>query len=290
MIRVRASQVFTHAVEDAVAAKKALDEGLPFVEVVEKYSTCPSKQNGGDLGWMPEDNATALLGQVSPEDQGKVLGPVHSPYGYHILKITEVEKEEEETTSFHADTPMTEVNKVLPEVHTLLFKKFHIGMPVQGYKPEETIFSVCEQQNKQVGEVLAAINAEMKNKLTPMITPQETAGKLRQGDPNLVLLDIREQWEHDIAKIDEAILINQNNCEEVLSSLEVNKEIVLIDWKGDRYASFQKFLAERGFTNTKGMEGGIDAWAETVDTKMARYEIDEEDDDYRYEDILGDPQ
>ena len=47
MISVRASQIFTNEIDDAVAAKKQLDAGTPFTEVVKKYSTCPSKQNGG---------------------------------------------------------------------------------------------------------------------------------------------------------------------------------------------------------------------------------------------------
>jgi hypothetical protein len=65
---------------------------------------------------------------------------------------------------------------------------------------------------------------------------------------------------------------------------------VLIDWKGDRAPSFQKWLAERGFTDVKCLEGGIDAWSEKVNTHLARYDIDSEDDDYRYEDIFDAPQ
>jgi len=34
MVQIRASQVFTHSIEDAVAAKKALDADEPFNEVV----------------------------------------------------------------------------------------------------------------------------------------------------------------------------------------------------------------------------------------------------------------
>ena len=92
MFKVRASQIFSHAMEDVVAAKKELDAGAPFTEVVEKYSTCPSKKNGGDLGWMPEDALQSLIGETfSEKDKGKILGPVHSQYGYHILVISEIE-------------------------------------------------------------------------------------------------------------------------------------------------------------------------------------------------------
>ncbi len=286
MVKVRASQIFTHSADDAVAAKKLLDSGATFTEVVDKYSTCPSKQNGGDLGWMPEENATSLIGEVSSSDQGKILGPVHSPYGYHILMITEIEEENEQTV-FHPDTRMTEVNKVFPEIHTFLFKNFHIGMPVSRYESEETIFSVCEKHGKKIGEILAAINSEVASKLSPTISPDDLNKLIQSKDPNLVLLDIREQWEHDIAQIVTATLINRDNFESVVSALSPEKDIVIIDWKGDRSPSFQKFLSQKGLKNTRGLQGGIDAWAESVDTKMARYDIDEEDDDYRYEDILG---
>ena len=47
MIKVRASQIFTHSKEDVVAAKKMLDSGTPFEEIVTRYSTCPSKENAG---------------------------------------------------------------------------------------------------------------------------------------------------------------------------------------------------------------------------------------------------
>ncbi len=288
MISVRARQIFTNQMEDAVAAKKQLDAGTPFTELVEKYSTCPSKKNGGDLGWMPEENAHALMGDFSESDLGKILGPLHTPYGYHIIQITEVRVEESDEVVFNPDTPMTEVNRVLPEVHTLLFKKFHIGMPVSGYQPDETIFTVCEKHDKKIGEVMALLNAEAKGKNTPSLSPEELQSQIESGRTDLSLLDIREKWEHDIAKIEGATLITRDNCESVLTTTPKDREIVLIDWKGDRAPSFQKWLADRGFTHVKCLEGGIDAWSEKINTHLSRYDIDEEDDDYRYDDIFDD--
>jgi len=288
MIRVRASQIFTNDVDDAVAARKHLDAGGTFLEAVEKYSTCPSKENGGDLGWMPEENAISLMGEVSEKDKGKTLGPIHSEYGYHILMITDIEVEEE-PVSFNPDTPMAEVNRVLPEAHTLLFKKLHIGMPVSGYKPEETIFTVSEQHGKQVGEVLSLLNKELSDNLSPMISPEDLKTRIESGDTQLVLLDIREQWECDISKIEGATRISPENSDSVLAKVDKGKEIVLIDWKGDRSPSFQKWLTQRGYKNVQGLEGGIDAWAEKVNTHLSRYDIDEEDDDYRYDDIFENP-
>ena len=120
MIKVRASQIFTHSMEDVVAAKKLLDAGTSFEETVEKYSTCPSKKNGGDLGWMPEGNLQSIMGQDISEDKlGEIIGPVHSQYGYHILRISEIEIEKVEgpfTPDLGGKATTNDVIKILEKI------------------------------------------------------------------------------------------------------------------------------------------------------------------------------
>ena len=284
MIRVRASQIFTHSKEDVVAAKKMLDNGSPFEEIVTRYSTCPSKENAGDLGWMPEDNLQSIMGQeVSETDLGKIIGPVHSQYGYHILKISEIEVEKIEGP-FNAEISLESANKMFPEVHTLLFKEFHIGLPVTPYKKEETIASLCQVQGKNVQEVINHLNREFAEKNIAVMTCEELKQKMDSGNKP-VLLDIRESWERDISKIEGSHIVNSENNEHVMGTFEKDREIVLIDWKQDRSPSFQKWLNQRGFTNVKCLEGGIDLWSEKIETRQNRYDIDE-DDGYRYEDVI----
>ena len=222
MVQIRASQVFTHSIEDAVAAKKALDADEPFNEVVQKYSTCPSKQQGGDLGWMPEEAALSLMGEkITKNEINNIIGPVHSEYGYHILLITEVKVEDPGNQSID---------------------------------------------------------------LT-IITPEELHTRISSGGSNLILLDLRESWEWDIAHIEGSQLITRENSESILSNLKKDAELILIDWKQDRSPSFVKWLVQQGFSYAKCLEGGIDAWSDKIDPSLARYEIDE-DDGYRYEDII----
>jgi len=224
MVQIRASQVFTHSIEDAVAAKKALDADEPFNEVVEKYSTCPSKQQEGDLGWMPEEAALSLMGEKITNDEiNKIIGPVHSEYGYHILLITEVKVESQDSQS--------------------------VDLTV--------------------------------------ITPEALDNRLSSGGSNLILLDLRESWEWDIAHIEGSQLITKENSESILSNLKKDGELILIDWKQDRSPSFVKWLVQQGFSYAKCLEGGIDAWSDKIDPSLARYEI-ESDDGYRYEDIIED--
>jgi peptidyl-prolyl cis-trans isomerase C len=284
MIRVRASQIFTHSMEDVVKAKKLLDSGTPFEEAVASFSTCPSKQNAGDLGWMPEANLQTIMGQEIVEtDLGKIIGPVHSQYGYHILKISEIEVEKIEGP-FQPDLTLEEANQIFPEIHTLLFKEFHIGLPVTPYKSGETIASLCQTQSKNTQEVINLLNKEFTDKNIDVMTCEALKQRI-DSDDKPVLLDVRESWERDISKIEGSHIINSENNEHVLGTFDKNREIVLIDWKQDRAPSFQKWLNQRGFTQVKCLEGGIDLWSEKIDTRQNRYDIDE-DDGYRYEDII----
>ena len=224
MIQIRASQVFTHSIDDAVAARKALDAEMPFTEAVEKYSTCPSKQQGGDLGWMPEEAALSLMGKkITENETNKIIGPVHSEYGYHILMITDIKVE----------------------------------------NPEDLKID------------------------TAIISPEELHQRLDSGASNLTILDLRESWEWDIAKIEGSQLITKENSGSILSTLDKDRELILVDWKQDRSPSFVRWLLQRGFSYAKCLEGGIDAWSDKIDPSLARYEIDE-DDGYLYEDIFED--
>jgi len=102
----------------------------------------------------------------------------------------------------------------------------------------------------------------------------------------MILLDIREQWECDIVKIDGSLHITSENSQEVVSNLGKGKEVVLIDWKEERSPSFQKWMMQFGFLNVKTLEGGIEAWCEKVDLNSKRYTLDS-DDGYRYDDIVS---
>ena len=116
MFKIRASQIFTRTPEEAAAAKKELDSGSSFLQAIQKYSVCPSKKNGGDLGWMTKDNIDQSFGlTLSLQDKGKIFGPIHSPYGYHILQFTEIVSDDliVKNGPFKSFTPMKEVSRIL---------------------------------------------------------------------------------------------------------------------------------------------------------------------------------
>ena len=102
------------------------------------------------------------------------------------------------------------------------------------------------------------------------ISPKELKSSLDKGD-KLVLLDVREEWEYSLAKLDGSTLIPLGTLPQSLSRLNRDSEIIAICHHGMRSADATNFLLQQGFTNVKNLVGGIDAWSTQVDGTVPRY-------------------
>lgn len=87
---IRASHILVSDIDTAEEVAKKLKNGADFGEVAAEYSSCPSKANGGDLGFftkgrmVPEFEEAAFSLEV-----GQVSEPVKTQFGYHIIKVEE---------------------------------------------------------------------------------------------------------------------------------------------------------------------------------------------------------
>jgi len=102
------------------------------------------------------------------------------------------------------------------------------------------------------------------------ISPKELKTSLDKGD-KLVLVDVREEWEYSLAKLDGSILIPLGTLPQSLARLTRDSEIIAICHHGMRSADATNFLLQQGFTNVKNLVGGIDAWSTQVDGTVPRY-------------------
>ncbi|MBT3213417.1 MAG: hypothetical protein HN351_02115 [Deltaproteobacteria bacterium] len=102
------------------------------------------------------------------------------------------------------------------------------------------------------------------------LSPQEFKDAMDQ-DPSAVLVDVRESFEWDICKIDGAQLLPLSSFEPASSGLDPEDTIYLYCYKGKRSMLALKELKKAGFKKLKNLSGGIDLWAEEVDSDMPQY-------------------
>ncbi len=70
--------------------KTRIEGGEDFAQVARAHSTCPSGQEGGDLGeFSPGMMVKEFDTVVFSADLGKVHGPVQTQFGYHLIEITQ---------------------------------------------------------------------------------------------------------------------------------------------------------------------------------------------------------
>jgi len=90
-------------------------------------------------------------------------------------------------------------------------------------------------------------------------------------DNEVTLVDVREQWEFDICQIKGAILIPLGEIAKSYENLNKNSNIALYCHSGIRSMHVADFLLSQGFESLANLLGGIDAWAQEIDTTIERY-------------------
>ena len=90
--KVQARHILVGNKELAEEIKKKVDEGGDFSKLAEEFSECPSKKRGGDLGWFGK-GAMVRPFEVAAfsADEGAIVGPVKTEFGYHIIYVYEVQ-------------------------------------------------------------------------------------------------------------------------------------------------------------------------------------------------------
>jgi foldase protein PrsA len=87
--------VLTKTQAQAAAAKAALGHGQSWKVVAKKYSTDPSKTNGGLLPGVTkgqEDKALDTAAFAAATKTNKVYGPIKGQFGYYVFEVTKVTK------------------------------------------------------------------------------------------------------------------------------------------------------------------------------------------------------
>ncbi len=106
----------------------------------------------------------------------------------------------------------------------------------------------------------------------PELNVYELKAKMDRKD-DFVLIDVREPYEHEIARIPGSRLIPLGQLENRLSELESfkNKEIIAHCQKGGRSSRAVEFLLRSGFKKVWNVVGGITEWSNKIDPSVPKY-------------------
>jgi rhodanese-related sulfurtransferase len=102
------------------------------------------------------------------------------------------------------------------------------------------------------------------------ILPAELKARIAAGE-KLQLLDVRESWEYQTARIEGSTLIPMGEIARRVGELDAGSDLVVICHHGGRSMQVAIFLERQGFPRVHNLSGGVDAWARTVDPSMPTY-------------------
>lgn len=88
--KVNASHILVSSEKDANSILARIAKGEDFAALAKRFSKCPSKSKGGNLGWFGRGDMVPEFDKVCFEGKkGDVIGPVKTEFGYHIIKIND---------------------------------------------------------------------------------------------------------------------------------------------------------------------------------------------------------
>ncbi len=105
----------------------------------------------------------------------------------------------------------------------------------------------------------------------PEVLVEELKEELAAKGEDLVLIDVREPHEWEIAHIEGARLVPLGQLPERINEFDGHTEIVTYCHKGSRSMKALEILRGAGFGKVRSLAGGIDAWAHRIEPGMPRY-------------------
>lgn len=178
------------------------------------------------------------------------------------------------TATVSEASTMREVLEAYPGAQRALFRQYHIGgCSSCAFQPEETLEQVCARNGGlDVSEVLNHIRSSHEQDARVFIEPRELADWLKR-DETIRLVDVRSREEFEAVHIEGAQLLSQEVMRQIMGDGSNTRPLVIVDHQGKAALDAAAYFMGHGLQNVRCLRGGIDAWAQQVDTSMRRYRV-----------------
>lgn len=200
----------------------------------------PSCAEGGVLGILP-----GIMGTIQATEVIKLILGIGEPLIGKLLLFDALDMSMR-TLKLRRD-PACPICGENPTIHELIDYEQFCGVPIGTEYIEEQLTPEWE------------------------ITATELAERMSRDGRHLVVVDVREPHEAEIADIPKTTLIPLGELPARMHELDSTDEIVLFCRSGARSATALRLLRDAGFTRLKNLKGGILAWADEVDPSVPKY-------------------
>lgn len=110
-----------------------------------------------------------------------------------------------------------------------------------------------------VDEAAAAEAVQVTPLDLPASVDAATVAEVMDRD-DVVVLDVREQWEYDEGHIPGVVHIPMNDIPGRIAEIPTDQTVIVSCRSGNRSGQVASFLRNEGFTNIHNLNGGILAW------------------------------
>ncbi len=177
------------------------------------------------------------------------------------------------TQEITPQTTMGEILSLYPSAKRALFQKYHIGgCSSCGYSLDQTLEEVMinHRRGKEVNNAIQFIYQSAEIDRMAQITPSELKEMLDKGE-RVHLIDVREDWEIEIARLPNSQVLTQRLAYEILNQWDKNEKIIFYCHSGIRSLEAAAYFIGHGVSNAKSLAGGIDRYSLEIDPSIPRY-------------------
>ena len=103
------------------------------------------------------------------------------------------------------------------------------------------------------------VSLQVIPELAPNLTVEEVAQAISETE--IVIVDVREDWEFDSGHIEDAVLIPVGEIADRVDEIPTDVPVVLVCRSGNRSGQAYRYLKQQGFDNVHNMLGGKLDWS-----------------------------
>ena len=101
------------------------------------------------------------------------------------------------------------------------------------------------------------------------IHPEDASNLQRSGDATL--LDVREPWEREAARIEPSQHIPMGDIPARVQEIDPEQRVIVYCHHGVRSLNVTAWLRQQGYEQVQSMTGGIDRWSRFIDPNVPLY-------------------